>query len=98
MIKITLFACLASASLAYALAISYKRRRRTAPPSTRVNTLVSRLDAKDTPLVRHEYKDPVHEEIPMDVFDRQRVIVGWDQSKIEAQSVLVLGEKFYLSL
>ncbi len=34
---------------------------------------------------------PVHEEISGDVFDRQRVMVGFDQPLIEEQVVFVLG-------
>lgn len=40
---------------------------------------------------RSGFSDPVHEEIVGDVFDRQRVMAGWDQGKVEEQVVFVLG-------
>ena len=41
--------------------------------------------------IRTSGKVPVHIEIPGDYFDRQRVIVGFDQKKIESTHAFILG-------
>ncbi|KAL6060897.1 NEDD8-activating protein uba3 [Balamuthia mandrillaris] len=41
--------------------------------------------------VRKDLGEAPPPEVPGDVFDRQRVMVDWDQAKIEGQRVLVLG-------
>jgi molybdopterin/thiamine biosynthesis adenylyltransferase len=60
----------------------------------KIRVLLKRIGVKDLVCgafgVSARYKPP-RPEIPGDVFDRQRVIIGFDQGKIEKQKCFVLG-------
>ena len=51
-----------------------------------MNLLLYTLQTK-----RSKFETPPHDEMDGDVFDRQRVVVGWDQELLEEQVCFVMG-------